>query len=143
MNPRSVLTGLVVLGAAASLAAQSGAVSGTHPDLSGTWLFSIGLPPLAIKKQANGQTTIKGIDASANQGAAPANVPGARPSQPAPAYKPELRTKVKDLADHESKTDEVFYCGKPGVPRIGPPRRIVQLPSEMIFLYEDISGDPY
>ena len=37
----------------------------------------------------------------------------------------------------------MFYCGKPGVPRIGPPRRIVQLPNEMIFLYEDISGDPY
>src|SRR4029077_3141886 len=76
-------------------------------------------------------------------GAAPASVPGARPSQPEPIYKPEFRAKVKDLADHESKTDEVFYCGRPGVPRIGPPRRIIQLPNEMVFLYEDISGDPY
>jgi hypothetical protein len=50
---------------------------------------------------------------------------------------------VKDLADHESRTDPVFYCGKPGVPRIGPPRKIVQLAKETIFLYEDISGDPY
>jgi hypothetical protein len=143
MKPRSLLLGVIVLGTATSLAAQSGTVSGAHPDFSGTWLFSIGLPPLAIKKQAGGVTTVKGIDASANQGAAPANVPGARPSQPEPAYKPEFRAKVKDLAEHESKTDEVFYCGKPGIPRIGPPRRIVQLPNEMIFLYEDISGDPY
>ena len=140
MKPRSLLSIVILLATAASLAAQSPA---TRPDLSGTWLFSIGLPPLAIKKQANGVTSIKGIDASANQGAAPANVPGARPSQAAPVYKPEFRAKVKDLADHESKTDEVFYCGRPGVPRIGPPRRIIQLPNEMVFLYEDISGDPY
>src|SRR5262245_64986066 len=143
MKLRSVLLGLIVAGTAASLAAQSGAVNAPHPDLSGTWLFSIGLPPLAIKKQANGVTTVKGIDASANQGAAPANVAGAKPSQPAPAYKSEFRAKVKDLADHESKTDEVFYCGRPGIPRIGPPRRIIQMPNEMVFLYEDISGDPY
>jgi hypothetical protein len=143
MKRRSLLLSLLVIGTAASLAAQSGAAAGPHPDFSGTWLFSIGLPPLAIKKQTNGVTTIHGIDASANQGAAPANVPGARPSQPGPVYKPEFRAKVKDLADHESKTDEVFYCGRPGIPRIGPPRRIVQLPNEMIFLYEDISGDPY
>ena len=146
MKLRSALPTLIVLATAASLAAQSGPVSNTnggHPDLSGTWLFSIGLPPLAIKKQTNGTTSIKGIDASANQGAAPANVPGARPSTPAPVYKPELRAKVKDLFDHESKTDPVFYCDRPGIPRIGPPRRIIQLPNEMVFLYEDISGDPY
>jgi hypothetical protein len=146
MKLRSALPTLIVLAMAASLAAQSGPVGnikGGHPDLSGTWLFSIGLPPLAIKKQTNGTTSIKGIDASANQGAAPANVPGARPSQPAPVYKPELRAKVKDLFDHESKTDPVFYCDRPGIPRIGPPRRIIQLPNEMVFLYEDISGDPY
>jgi hypothetical protein len=143
MNIRSLLLGLIVLGTAASLAAQGGPAPAAHPDFSGTWLFSIGLPPLAIKKQTNGVTTVHGIDASANQGAAQANVAGARPSQAAPVYKPEFRAKVKDLADHESKTDEVFYCGRPGIPRIGPPRRIVQLPNEMIFLYEDISGDPY
>jgi hypothetical protein len=50
---------------------------------------------------------------------------------------------VKDLFDHESKTDQVFYCGKPGIPRIGPPRKIVQTPGEVILFYEDISGDPY
>src|SRR6185369_8032712 len=121
MKTRSALLGLIVLGTAASLAAQSAATGGGHPDFSGTWLFSIGLPPLAIKKQTNGVTTVHGIDASANQGAAPASVPGARPSQPAPVYKPEFRAKVKDLADHESKTDEVFYCGRPGIPRSRPP----------------------
>jgi len=136
---------LVIAVLTAALAAQtSGPAAGqttSHPDLSGTWLFSIDLPPLAIKRQVNGAVTVKGIDASGRRPAAA--VPGALPSTPEPSYKPELRAKVKDLFDHESRTDNVFYCGKPGVPRIGSPRRIIQLPNEMVFLYEDISGDPY
>src|SRR5436305_9449553 len=130
---------LLVFAAAATLAAQT---SNGHPDLSGTWLFSIDLPPIALKRQVNGSTAIKGIDASGRRPAA-ASVAGALPFTAAPVYKPEFRAKVKDLLDHESKTDQVFYCGRPGVPRIGPPRRIIQLPNEMVFLYEDISGDPY
>ena len=142
MKQRTLLVTLTVLMAAASLAAQSGIAGGGHPDLSGTWQFSIDLPPLAIKRQTDGVTTVKGIDASGRRPAAD-KVPGALPFTGNPVYKPELRAKVKDLLDHESKTDPVFYCDRPGIPRIGPPRRIVQLPNEMVFLYEDISGDPY
>jgi hypothetical protein len=129
----------ITLLCATTLAAQSNT---GHPDLSGTWLFSIDLPPIALKRQVNGSTAIKGIDASGRRPAA-TSVAGALPFTAAPVYKPEFRAKVKDLLDHESKTDQVFYCGRPGVPRIGPPRRIIQLPNEMVFLYEDISGDPY
>jgi hypothetical protein len=140
---RSIFLAIAVLAAAASLAAQSGVVNGGHPDLSGTWLFSIDLPPIALKRTTSaGAATVKGIDASGRRPAAEA-VAGALPFTAAPVYKPEFRAKVKDLIDHESKTDPVFYCGRPGVPRIGPPRRIIQLPNEMVFLYEDISGDPY
>jgi hypothetical protein len=136
---RSILVALTLVATAATLAAQS---SNGHPDLSGTWLFSIDLPPIALKVQKNGSTSVKGIDASGRRPAA-TTVAGALPSTPAPVYKPEFLAKVKDLIDHESKTDQVFYCGRPGVPRIGPPRRIIQLPNEVVFLYEDISGDPY
>src|SRR5215472_11789185 len=142
MKLRFVLPGLIAIATAASLAAQSGAVTGGHPDLSGTWLFSIDLPPLAIKRQANGVTTVKGIDTSGRR-AATDKVPGALAFTATPVYKPEFRAKVKDLLDHESKPDPVFYCDRPGIPRIGPPRRIIQLPNEMVFLYEDISGDPW
>lgn len=113
-----------------------------HPDLSGTWAYAIDLPPVALKQQVNGSVSIKTIDQSARQ-PAKKPVPGALPSTPAPSYKPEFQAKVKNLSENESKLDEVFYCGKPGVPRIGTPRRIIQLPGEMVFLYEDISGDPY
>jgi hypothetical protein len=136
MNTRFFVTLAAGLAVAASAAAQS------HPDLSGTWLFSIDLPPAAIKRQVNGAVSVKGIDSS---GRKPAQKPvaGALPSTPEPSYKSEFQAKVKNLFDRESKTDPVFYCGKPGIPRIGPPRRIIQMPNEMIFFYEDISGDPY
>jgi hypothetical protein len=116
--------------------------SAAHPDLSGVWSFAIDRAPSALKKEVNGTVTILKIDQSARHGDA-TSVRGVLPSTPKPSYKPELQSKVKELFDQESKTDPVFYCGKPGVPRIGPPRKIVQLPNEMIFLYEDISGDPY
>lgn len=139
---RFTLLAITLLAASATLAAQSGTTNGGHPDLSGTWLFSIDLPPIALKRTTAGTATVKGIDASGRRPATEA-VAGALPFTAAPVYKPEFRAKVKDLFDHESKTDPVFYCGRPGIPRIGPPRRIIQLPNEVVFLYEDISGDPY
>jgi hypothetical protein len=113
-----------------------------HPSLNGTWTFAIDLPPAALKKQGGGTVAIKTL-AQISDKRIPQAVPGALPSTPAPSYKPEFQAKVKSLFDNESKTDPVFYCGRPGVPRIGPPRRIIQLPNEMVFLYEDISGDPW
>src|SRR6267154_1102066 len=140
MKQRALLLTLIVVTAVATLAAQT---NNGHPDLSGTWLFSIDLPPIALKRTTSGgATTVKGIDASGRRPAAAA-VAGALPFTAAPVYKAEFRAKVKDLFDHESRTDPVFYCGRPGVPRIGSPRRIIQLPGEIVFFYEDISGDPY
>jgi hypothetical protein len=122
--------------------AQSSRTTEAHPELSGIWAFAIDLPPVALKKEVDGKVLIKNLDQSSRR-PAKTPVPGALPSTPAPSYRPELQAKVKYLSENESKVDQVFYCGKPGVPRIGSPRKIVQLPGEMIFFYEDISGDPY
>jgi hypothetical protein len=113
-----------------------------HPDLSGVWTYAIDRAPAALKKEANGNVTLRAIDQSARHGDA-SSLRGVSPSTPTPSYKPEYQAKVRQLSDHESKLDPVFYCGRPGIPRIGPPRKIVQLPTETIFFYEDISGDPY
>jgi len=113
-----------------------------HPDLSGLWAYAVDLPAGGIKREVNGKVIVKQADLS-NRRAPKGEVKGALPFTAAPAYKPEFQAKVKDLFDHESKTDPVFYCGRPGVPRIGPPRKIVQLPNEVIFFYEDMSGDTY
>jgi hypothetical protein len=114
----------------------------THPNLSGVWSYAIDRAPAVLKKEVNGSVTFKAIDQSARHGDA-SGIRGVLPSTPKPSYKPEYQVKVKELSDHESKLDPVFYCGRPGIPRIGSPRKIVQLPAETIFFYEDISGDPY
>src|SRR5947207_6053615 len=128
-----MVTALLLLPALAG--AQKPAAA--HPDLSGLWLFSIDLPPTALKKEVNGNVEIKKIDASGRR-PAKSDVAGALPSTPAPSYKPEFQAKVKQLSDNESKLDPVFYCGKPGTPRIGPPRRIIQQSNQLNFLYSDI-----
>ena len=129
------LCGLAMVGALA-LSAQTG----SHPDLSGNWAYQVLLPPIALKREVNGKVS---IDRLPRGTVAVTEVAGALPWTPAPAYKPELQAKVKNLFDNESKTDPVFYCAQPGVPRIGPPRRILQFPTEAVFLYEDVAGDPY
>ena len=108
-----------------------------HPDLSGTWAGAGGLAT-ALKKVVDGKVIVSRPDQSRRPTAV-----SALSSAAAPSYKAQFQAKVKDLSDHESKVDPVFYCGKPGVPRVGAPRRIIQLPTEIVFLYEDMSGDPY
>src|ERR1700684_4269948 len=147
-----VICGIVAgLMFAASLPAQQNSTAATskppdaiavHPDLSGNWAYSIALPGGALKKVENGSVSYAQLGLSGRM-PAKSRVEGALPFTPAPAYKPEFQTKVKYLLDHEAKLDKVFFCGKPGVPRISSPRKIIQLPTETIFFYEDASGDPY
>jgi hypothetical protein len=132
----------VLLGVFSCAILFHGIAHAQHPDLSGVWSYAIDRAPAALKKEVNGTVTVHSIDQSARHGDATA-IRGALPSTPKPSYKPAYQARVKELSDHESKLDPVFYCGKPGVPRIGPPRKIVQLRNETIFFYEDISGDPY
>ena len=125
-----------------SVAGRAHRTADGHPDLSGTWTFGIDLPHGDLVKVVDGKVTRTHYDQSARHHAGD-NVPGALPWEEAPSYKPEFQEKVKYLEANESKVDPVFYCDKPGTPRIGSPRKIIQLPKETIFLYEDISGDPF
>ncbi len=58
-----------------------------------------------------------------------------------PEYKPELAAKVKDLEDHQNRTDPSFKCLAPGVPRIGPPHEIIQSAKKVVFIYSDLAGN--
>ena len=114
-----------------------------HPDLSGNWTFGIDLPHGDLVKTVAGKVVERNhYDQSARHGIQE-GVPGALPWDKAPTYKPEFREKFAYLFKNESKTDPVFYCDKPGTPRIGSPRKIMQMPKETIFLYEDISGNTF
>src|SRR5437879_341956 len=120
---------------AIAAAQHNASIAGT--DLSGTWAGAGGLAA-ALKRVVDGKVVISRPDQSR-----PPKAVSALPSAPAPSYQPQFQAKVKELSEHESKVDPVFYCGKPGVPRLGAPRRIIQLPTELVFLYEDMSGGPY
>jgi hypothetical protein len=111
-------------------------------DLSGTWQLAQAVSTSTLRREVNGTVITTSIDRGAMVDAA-APVPGALPFTEAPAYKPEFRDKVRALFDTQSKVDAVFYCGRPGVPRVGPPRRIIQLDHEVVFLYEDESGNTF
>jgi len=140
---------LQVLGAASLLTATlalsqqnpSTRTADGHPDLSGIWTNVLALPGENLVKILDGKV----IRTPSRSGPRPrpTEIAGALPSDSAPSYKPEFQEKVKYLSENESKLDPVFYCDKPGTPRIGPPRKIVQLPKETIFLYEEMSGDTF
>ena len=102
-----------------------------QPDLNGMWYHRIGVPVAVIKPGES-------YDAK--------NAPRGQITQyPVgfPKYKPELLAKVKDLDARQIDTDPAWYCGPPGVPRIGPPQRIVQTAREVVFFYDDLNGNFY
>jgi hypothetical protein len=52
-----------------------------------------------------------------------------------PMYKPEFWERVQYLDRNGTQEDPEFHCKPGGVPRMGAPAKIVQTPTELIFLY--------
>jgi hypothetical protein len=120
-------------------------------DLNGTWDHVDGIAFLRPQQLEGGSLCLLGCGpapaaaardggAGARGGGAGGPAPAARPAPDFPKYKPEFLAKVKDLSDRQVETDTVLQCQPPGVPRIGPPRKIVQNARELVFLYDDVSG---
>jgi len=57
-----------------------------------------------------------------------------------PPYKPAFIEKVKNLGEHQSHEDPAFKCAPKGFPRVGPPTEIVQVPQELVFLYDTVNS---
>jgi len=55
-----------------------------------------------------------------------------------PLYKPEYWDQIQDLDWNGLTADPVFSCKPAGVPRIGPPHKIVQTATEIVFLYDAV-----
>jgi hypothetical protein len=109
-----------------------------HPNLNGTWDNGSGIDFLHPQQLAGGSVCVAGCpEPTAPAAAHPA---GARPRPNRPSYRPEFLTKVKDLDQHQLQADPVLHCRSPGVPRIGPPDKIVQTAGQVVFLYDDVSG---
>ncbi len=118
-----------------------------RPDLNGTWDHLGGIEFVRPQPLGGGSVCVLGCappPGAAARGAgagARAGGPPAPPPQPRfPKYKPEFLAKVKDLSDRQVQTDSALRCQPTGVPRIGPPAKIVQSAREVVFLYDDING---
>jgi hypothetical protein len=101
-----------------------------HPDLSGMWYRRVAGPVT----QRVGKSIVL-VPNGAQRQAPDRYNPGE------PKYKPEFLAKVKELKDDQINVDPAFKCGPPGVPRIGPPQRIIQTPREIVILYDDLNGN--
>ena len=109
-----------------------------HPDLSGTWDNGAGIG--FVRPQRDGDS-ICVVGCGSGPPPAASAAPAAAPPRPTtPRYRPEFEARVADLSARQVDEDPVLRCFPPGVPRIGPPDKIVQRAGEAVFLYEDVSG---
>jgi hypothetical protein len=114
------------------------------PDLNGTWDHN-NLSFVRTQNLGGGSVCILDCPQGNNAGAPGGNGAAIREAirgiaSTFPKYKPEFLAKVKDLSDKQVQTDTVLQCQPPGVPRIGPPHKIVQNAHEVVFLYVDVNG---
>jgi hypothetical protein len=115
-----------------------------HPDLTGLWSKFRGV---VISQHGNTtsalQPTSRAPESTDPDNNLSVNVRitdavAARKADPnKPAYKPELLAKVAELDRLEPKLDPGTHCKLPGIPRVGPPKQIVQGPGVVVFLYDD------
>ena len=133
-----ILGGVLLAGLfTGALAAQQPATPRTpdgHPDLGGMWYRRI--PPVPPVQRV-GKSIIFNNSAPRDPNAEPSAIaynPGT------PKYKPEFVAKVKELNDNQVNEDPALTCAPPGVPRLGPPHRIIHTAKEVVFLYDDLNG---
>jgi len=114
-----------------------------RPDLNGTWKFEGGLSFLRPQTLPDGGICVLGCPPApggGERGGGGGNPVGAQRARDFPKYKAEFLAKVKDLSDRQVQTDTLLQCQAPGVPRIGPPHKIIQNAREVVFLYDDVNG---
>jgi len=114
-----------------------------HPDLNGTWDNGSGIDFVQPQKSADGSVCIAGCPTATAAASPPPSSSAARQAAASanmPHYKPQFLAKVKDLDERQVDTDPVLRCKNPGLPRIGPPDKIIQQSKQIVFLYDDVSG---
>ncbi len=111
---------------------------GTHPDLTGNWTYTdwIGNYMTGGGRRC-APTEAADCTRSDNQTYdfelySPSRFGGLG----RPVYKPEYWDKVQELDMWTNKYDPVMTCQPLGIPREGPPRRIMQTDRDVIFFYE-------
>ncbi len=108
-----------------------------RPDFNGSWDNGSGYDFIQPQTGADGSICISGCAPAAGGGSAS---PAPRMAPDRPKYRPEHLARVKELEARQVEFDPVLRCKSPGLPRIGPPDKIVQRADEVVFLYDDVSG---
>ena len=106
------------------------------PDLNGTWDNGSGID-FVRPQNIDGSICVTGCP-QPESAPTPAAV---RLPPDRPNYRPEFMEKVRDLEARQVEEDPVLRCRNPGLPRIGPPDKIVQIPGQIVFLYDDVNGN--
>jgi hypothetical protein len=132
---RLQIAALGVAGLVLGQAQETPTTAEGHPDLSGYWV-SAGAGVTAGADQAgNIALTLPARDNEiANFEKDFAVLERSKPNKP--LYKPEYWERIQDLDWNGLTVDPVFNCRPAGVPRVGPPHKIVQTPTEIVFLYD-------
>jgi len=134
MNGSNRVIGLMGL-LLATGGSQAQDVTDSSRDLNGTWDNGSGIDfvnPLF----AGESICLAGCETAETGASGSAALPPDRPK-----YRPEFQARVADLDARQVDMDPVLRCFAPGVPRIGPPDKIVQRETEVVFLYDDVSGN--
>jgi hypothetical protein len=107
-----------------------------QPDLNGTWGHQtvFGIDFVRPERRGDGTVCVGGCTPQPETGG------DTDPPTDFPKYKTEFLAKVADLNERQVRADTVLRCYPPGVPRIGPPAKIVQTARQVVFLYDDPNG---
>ena len=104
-----------------------------HPDLTGNWNFAA--MNWRYGNRRCDPTQQEGCSRALNQTMDFEFEAPSRFGPNRPLYKPEFWDKVQQLDMWTNKEDPVMTCQPLGIPRHGPPRRIVQSANDVIFFY--------
>ena len=118
-----------------------------HPDLSGMWGGGGGGGGAAAPDEKGNLVVLqRGRPCSATQVDNRECAPGVnferdsgiqqRMGPEVPMYKPEFWERVQYLDREGTLEDPEFHCKPAGVPRMGPPTKVVQTPTELILMYQ-------
>jgi hypothetical protein len=114
-------------------AAETPRMANGHPDMTGNWNFNA--MNWRYGNRRCGPTQQEGCSRALNQTMDFEFEAPSRFGPNRPLYKPEYWDKVQQLDMWTNKEDPVMTCQPLGVPREGPPRRIVQSANDIIFFY--------